>query len=134
MTDEGAKSTAINEVRNAYEHLMSTFASGDPDEYFACFHQDASFLFPGEPLLEPRSAYRSVWSGWQREGIQFTEVVADDVRVRVFGDTAVVTHRIATTVSAGGTATVDHERESIIFTRTARRWLAVHEHLSPAST
>jgi len=53
------------------------------------------------------------------------------VRVRVFGDTAVVTHRIATTVDAGGETTVDHERESIIFARMAGQWLAVHEHLSP---
>lgn len=130
MTERGAVSMATREVREAYEQLMNAFASGDSDEYFACFHQDASFLFPGEPLLEPRSTYRSAWSRWRSEGIRFTDVVADDVRVRVFGDTAVVTHRIATTVNASGRATIDRERESIIFARTAGRWLAVHEHLS----
>jgi uncharacterized protein (TIGR02246 family) len=134
MNDEGAKSMSIGQVREAYEQLMSAFASGDPDTYFACFHEDASFLFPGEPQLEPLSAYRSAWSRWQREGIRFTDVVTDDVRVRLFGDTAVVTHRVATTISAGGKATVDRERESIIFARTGGRWLAVHEHLSTAET
>lgn len=131
MTDECGESMATREVRQAYERLMNAFASGDPNEYFACFHEDASFLFPGEPLLEPRSAYRSAWSRWEREGVRFTDVVADDVRVRAFGDTAVVTHRIATTVNAREKATVDRERESIIFARSADRWLAVHEHLSP---
>lgn len=131
MTNEGVTSVAIHEVRQAYEQLMNSFSSGDSDEYFACFHQDASFVFPDEPLLEPRSTYRSAWSRWQREGVRFTDVVADDVRVRVFGDTAVVTHRIATTVNVRGKTTVDRERESIIFARLAGRWLAVHEHLSP---
>ena len=131
MTDENALSMAIREVQEAYEQLMNSFASGDSDEYFACFHQDASFVFPDEPLLEPRSTYRSAWSRWRSEGVLFTDVVADDVRVRVFGDTAVVTHRIATTVNVRGKTTVDRERESIIFARMAGRWLAVHEHLSP---
>ena len=131
MTDEKALSMAIREVQEAYEQLMNSFASGDSDEYFACFHHDASFVFPDEPLLEPRSAYRSAWSRWRSEGVLFTDVVADDVRVRVFGDTAVVTHRIATTVNVSGNTAVDRERESIIFARMAGRWLAVHEHLSP---
>lgn len=131
MSDERAVSRAIREVREAYEQLMNAFADGDTDRYFACFHEDSWFVFPGEPVLEPRSTYRSAWSRWRDEGIRFTDVVADDVRMRVFGETAVVTHRIATTVTARGKATVDRERESIIFARTDGRWLAVHEHLSP---
>ena len=131
---EGGESMATSEVQEAYEQLMNAFAGGDLDEYFACFHEDASFLFPSEPLLEPRSAYRSAWSRWEREGVRFTDVVADDVRIRVFGSTAVVTHRIATTVTAGGKTTAERERESIIFASTAGRWLAVHEHLSQADT
>lgn len=132
MTDESSTSVALGHVREAYDRLMNAFTKGAADEYFACFHEDASFVFPGEPVLEPRAAYRSTWSRWEREGVRFTEVFADDVRIRVFGDTAVVTHRIATTVTTGGNPRVDHERESIIFARSAERWLAVHEHLSAA--
>jgi uncharacterized protein (TIGR02246 family) len=130
MTDQSAKSMAVRDVRGTYERLMNAFASGDSEEYFACFHQDASFLFPGQPLLEPRSTYHSTWSSWRSDGIRSTDVVADDVRVRVFGDASVVMHRVATTVDTGGETTVDHERESIIFVWAAGRWLAVHEHLS----
>jgi uncharacterized protein (TIGR02246 family) len=134
MTRAGTDPVTIREVRQAYEKLMNAFISADSNEYFECFHEDASFLFPGEPLLEPRSAYRSAWSRWQSDGVRFTDVVADDVRVHVFGDTAIVTHRIDTTVEDGGAATIDRERESLIFARTAGRWLVVHEHLSPADT
>jgi uncharacterized protein (TIGR02246 family) len=132
MIDGGAESSDTRAVREAYERLMNAFADGDPDGYFGCFHEDASFLFPGEPIMEPRSTYRSAWDRWEQEGVRFTDVVTEDVRVRVFGDTAVVTHRIASTVEAGGQTTVERERESIVFARAAGRWLAVHEHLSRA--
>lgn len=125
---------AAKQVRNAYERLMSAFTGASTDAYFDCFHDDASFVFPGEPVLDSRAAYRSTWSRWQREGVRFTNVVTDDVRIRVVGSTAVVTHSIQTTVDADGKTTVDRERESIVFSNVDGRWLAVHEHLSPADT
>ena len=110
---------------------MSAFASADTDRYFDCFHEDASFVFPGEPVLDSRDSYRSTWSRWHQEGLRFTDVVADDVRIRVMGAMAVVTHRIETTVVADGKTSVDRERETIVFSNIGGRWLAVHEHLSP---
>jgi len=131
MTSEARQADAIAQVREAYDRLMSAFASGSTDEYFACFHEDASFLFPGEVLLEPRSAYQEAWSRWEQEGVRFWDVVADDIRVRVLGDTAVVTHRVRTGVVDDSDASVHRERETIVFSRMGGRWLAVHEHLSP---
>jgi uncharacterized protein (TIGR02246 family) len=118
---------AVAEVRVAYDRLMTAFVAGNAEAYFACFHEDASFYFAGDPLLEPRSAYEAAWKTWEREGIPFTDVVADDVRIRVFGSTAVVTHivRQASAEQDGG-----RERESIVFARVEGEWLAVHEHLS----
>ena len=134
MTEDNAGAMDIVYVRAAYDRLMDAFAGGNTADYFACFHEDASFIFPSEELLESRSTYESAWSRWQGEGVQFTDVVADDVRVRVVGDTAVVTHRLHTTVLSDGASNVDRERESIIFSRVGGRWLAVHEHLSPEPT
>jgi ketosteroid isomerase-like protein len=119
--DRSVDLEAVSQVRAAYDRLMSAFARGDTNEYFDRFHEDASFVFPD----------RSTWSRWQREGLRFTDVVADDVRVRVIGATAVVTHRIETTVVADGKASVDRERETIVFSEVGGRWLVVHEHLSP---
>jgi len=130
MGSEG-DTAAISLVREAYDRLMGAFSSADTDEYLECFHADASFVFPGESVFDSRDAYRSAWLRWQREGVRFTDVVADDIRVRVIGTTAVVTHRIQTTVEAEGETSVDRERETIVFSNVDGRWLAVHEHLSP---
>lgn len=122
---------ALVEVRAAYDRLMDAFARASTDEYFDCFHEDASFVFPGEAVLDSRDAYRSTWSRWQDEGVRFEDVIADDIRIRVIGTTAVVTHSIQTTVVAEGSSSVERERETIVFSNVGDRWLAVHEHLSP---
>lgn len=120
----------LAQVRAAYNRLMDAFAGAHTEDYFDCFHEDASFVFPGEPVLDSRAAYRATWARWREEGIRFTDVAADDIRIRVVGQTALVTHSIQTTVVAEGTTSVDRERESIVFTNVSGRWLAVHEHLS----
>lgn len=127
----GEPDEALVEVRAAYDRLMDAFARASTDEYFDCFHEDASFVFPGEPVLDSRAAYRSTWSRWQEEGVRFEDVIADDIRIRVIGTTAVVTHSIQTTVVAEGSSSVERERETIVFANGGDRWLAVHEHLSP---
>ena len=129
MGDQG-DAAVIATVRAAYDRLMRAFASADADEYFDCFDADASFVFPGESVLDSREAYRASWLRWQREGVRFTDVVANDVRVRVIGGTAVVTHRVQTTVESQGETSVDRERETLVFSNVDGRWLAVHEHLS----
>jgi uncharacterized protein (TIGR02246 family) len=129
MGNEG-DTADISLVREAYERLMRAFSSADTDAYFECFHAGASFVFPGESVFDSRDTYRSAWLRWQREGVRFNDVVADDVRVRVIGGTAVVTHRIRTSMDADGEANVDRERETIVFSNVGGRWLAVHEHLS----
>ncbi|HET7928388.1 MAG TPA: SgcJ/EcaC family oxidoreductase [Actinomycetota bacterium] len=131
---DGGDAALISSVREAYDRLMRAFASADTDEYFDVFHPGASFVFPGESVLDSRDAYRAAWLQWQREGVRFTDVVADDVRVRVIGGTALVTHRIRTTVEAQGQTIVDRERETIVFSNVGGRWLAVHEHLSADNT
>jgi ketosteroid isomerase-like protein len=56
-----------------------------------------------------------------------------DTVVQVLGDTAVLTHRVRTTVATHEGEDVLHERETIVFARQDDgRWLGVHEHLSPA--
>lgn len=122
---------ALAEARAAYDRLMDAFVRASTDEYFDCFHKDASFVFPGEPVLDSRAEYRATWSRWQDEGVRFENVIADDIRIRVIGTTAVVTHSIQTKVVAEGSSSVERERETIVFANVGDRWLAVHEHLSP---
>lgn len=121
----------VARVREAYERLMTAFANADTETYFGCFHEDATFFFPDEPLVGSLEAYRSLWSTWEAEGVRFVDVVTEDVRIQVVGATAVVTHRIDTTVSTPDSTSVDHERETLVFSEIDGRWLGVHEHLSP---
>lgn len=127
--------SAVEEVRRAADELVAAFARGDLDAYFACFADDATFLFPTTGALLPTTeAYRREWSRWQEEtGFAVLGCTTADTVVRVHGDAAVLTHRVRTTTNERGVVAELDERETIVFCRQADgRWLAVHEHLSAA--
>ena len=127
--------TPEDDVRRAAEALVSAFGRGDLDAYFACFADDATFLFHTiDRLLPSTDDYRREWARWANED-RFRVVACDttDTVIRAFGDWAVLTHRVRTTVATDDGESVLEERETIVFARSGDgRWLAVHEHLSPA--
>ncbi len=127
--------TEVEEVRRAADTLVAAFGRGDLDAYFDCFSTDATFLFHSTDALLPSTAdYRVEWARWEDEqGFAVLDCATSDTDVRLHGDTAVLTHRVRTTVRASGATSVLLERETIVFSRQDDgRWLAVHEHLSPA--
>jgi uncharacterized protein (TIGR02246 family) len=122
------------EVRRAAEALVAAFGRGDLEAYFDCFAGDATFLLhTTDRLLASREDYRQEWARWAAEdGLRVLGCTTTDTLVRVLGGTAVLTHRVHTTVATVEGEAVLDERETIVFTRQADgRWLAVHEHLSP---
>lgn len=127
--------TAEDEVRRAAAALVSAFGSGDLDAYFACFAEDATFLFhTTDRLLTSTEDYRREWERWVSEdGFRVLGCATADTVVQMLEDTAVLTHRVRTTVATHEGESGLHERETIVFSRQDDgRWLAVHEHLSPA--
>jgi uncharacterized protein (TIGR02246 family) len=123
------------EVRAAAERLVAAFGSGRLEEYFACFADDASFVFHNtSERLNSVGAYRQLWDRWVREdGFRVNGCTSSAVRVQVLGDAAVWIHDVVTDVETSAGAETLHERETIVFARQGDgRWLAVHEHLSPA--
>jgi ketosteroid isomerase-like protein len=126
--------SAEEEVRAAAAALVSAFGSGDLDTYFASFADDATFLFHGtDRLLTSTADYRREWARWAADdGFAVLGCATADTVVQVLGDSAVLTHRVRTTVATHQGESVLRERESIVFARRDGRWLAVHEHLSPA--
>ena len=123
------------EVRAAAERLVAAFGSGRLDDYFACFADDAIFVFYTTPdRLESVGAYRQLWDRWvQEDGFRVTGCTSSDVRVQLLGDAAVWVHDVVTDVVTHAGAETLRERETIVFARQGDdRWLAVHEHLSPA--
>ncbi|RZU32138.1 YybH family protein [Blastococcus saxobsidens] len=125
--------SAVEEVHRAAAELVAAFGRGDLDGYFACFADDATFLFPTTGALLPSTdAYRREWSRWQDDtGFAVLACTTTDTVVQVHGDAAVLTHRVRTTTSERGVVSELDERETIVFCRQDDgRWLAVHEHLS----
>jgi ketosteroid isomerase-like protein len=123
-----------DEVRRAAAALVGAFGSGDLDAYFGSFADDATFLFhTTDRLLTSTDEYRREWARWAAEdGFNVLDCSTEDTLIQLFGNTAVLTHRVRTTVSTREGTERLHERETIVFTRRGGRWLAVHEHLSPA--
>ncbi|MGH2640870.1 MAG: YybH family protein [Actinomycetota bacterium] len=127
---------STSEVRAAAARLMEAFSSGDEEGYFDCFHPDATFLFHGVDPIGSRDDYRALVRSWKDEhGFQVLSSTSLDADVAVFGDAAVLTHRVTTTQRWDGEEATLQERESIVFQRQPDgAWLAIHEHLASDET
>ncbi|MFB1633128.1 nuclear transport factor 2 family protein [Pseudomonas sp. AP-1] len=119
------------QVRQAAADLVEAFASNDTARYFACFSEDATFMFHTlpQPLLS-RRAYEDLWAQWQAEGFAVLACRSSNVHVSLQGDVAVFMHDVATHIRMADQEHQLAERETIVFRRQGERWLACHEHLS----
>ena len=119
-------------VAGAADRLVAAFGRHDTDAYFAAFAPDATFIFHNHPeVLANRAAYRALWQDWESSlGFRVLDCKSSARDIKVYGDTAIFTHRVETRAMFGGEAVTSHERETIVFRRDGGQWLAVHEHLS----
>ncbi len=125
-----ADETAILAAADA---CVAAFGRHDRDAYFACFADDATFIFHTTPsVLASRQAWVDEWDRLVAEdGFQVLSCSSSDRRVQRVGDVAVFSHRVATTAQFGGEQVESDERETIVFRRDPNgQWLAFHEHLS----
>lgn len=123
-------------VLSAAAALVGAFARHDRQAYFAAFAEEASFLFYNlDRTLEGRAAYEAEWALWEtRDGFRVLSCRSTERKVQLVGEVAIFTHAVETELSVGGETVTNNERETIVFSRDpAGRWLAVHEHLSPAA-
>ena len=123
------------QVLEAARNLVAAFSRTDTEAYFAAFSEDATFIFHTWPQpLFTRDAYREVWNGWVRDGLQILECHSSDAHVSLQSDeVAVFSHAVETKVRIQGEESSSRERETIVFRRDQQGcWLATHEHLSPA--
>ena len=123
--------------------LAAIFAAEQLVETITIVGAPGTFIAPGGVMfytyperLESVQEYRDVWRQWEREsGFRVLDCRSSNRRVDVYGTSAVFTHDVLTTVEntdecSEPVQTVTSERETIVFARFDRRWLAVHEHLS----
>jgi ketosteroid isomerase-like protein len=123
-----------DDVSAAAERLVTAFAEGRLEDYFACFAADATFVFHTTPdRLESRDAYRRLWREWEQEDdFRVVSCTSSNPLVTPLGEeVAVFVHDVATTVSTSAGVESLRERETIVFARREGEWVGVHEHLSP---
>ena len=125
---------AAEEVMRAAEAIVTAYGAHDTEAYFASFHPDATFVFHTSPeRLGSTAEFRAEWERWEREdGLRVLSCRSFDQHVQVWGEVAVFSHTIESTVRTAEGEESSTERETIVFARRPDgRWLAVHEHLSP---
>ncbi|WP_433833155.1 YybH family protein [Actinoplanes sp. CA-015351] len=124
--------TSPLEAANA---LIDAFGRHDTEAYFASFAADATFVFHTHVRpLRSRSDYEQLWYAWEQDGFRVLGCESTDQHVQMLtSDIAIFTHRVRTLARTGDVEETAEERETIVFQkRDGGRWLAVHEHLSPA--
>ncbi len=126
LTAEAAEALA------AVDAIITHFGNHERDAYFAGFAPEATFLFYTTPdRVESRAAYEQLWDEWEKEaGFHVLSCSSSNRRIQVFGDTAVFSHDVDTTLTMEGVTESVTERESIILERRNGAWLGIHEHLS----
>ncbi len=127
-----------SEVLAAADDLVAAFADGRTDDYFASFAPGATFVFHTTARrLASVDEYREQRRAWEADDAFRVLACASSDRLvqRVGGDVAIFLHDVETRVSTREGEQTLHERETIVFERerATGRWLAVHEHLSPAA-
>lgn len=132
-TAGGADEIGAAEPLAAADRIIADFGANRVDAYFAGFAPEATFLFHTEPeRLESRDDYRRLWDAWVSDsGFEVRGCRSTNRRIQVFGDVAVFTHDVATTVYADGELADSSERETIVLQRREAGWVCIHEHLSP---
>jgi ketosteroid isomerase-like protein len=121
------------EVLRAAAVLVAAFGEHRTADYFAAFAPEATFVFHDAPApLPDRAAYEAEWAAWEADGFRVEGCETSDTAVQLVAPgVAVLTHAVRTTLAGAEEPTT--ERETIVFRREDDgRWLAVHEHLSPA--
>ena len=125
-----------DEVLSAAARLVAAFASFDREAYFTAFHAGADFIFYNSiATFRDRASYERAWDDWTSEGWRVLSCESRGGVVKVLdNDNAIFTHEVRTTLGPPDRPIELHERETIVFSRSASGWLAVHEHLSPWPT
>jgi len=128
--------TSIDQVLSTAAKIVADFGAHETKNYFSNFSKEATFIFHSHPVrLESRSAYEMLWSSWEsQDGFRVHSCKSTNQLVQLFGDDmAVFTHDVETTAEFGGEQSTVFEKETIVFSLESGSWIAVHEHLSPAS-
>lgn len=120
---------------SAAQRLIEAFARHDDKAYFAAFAPKASFIFyTTGAVLNSRADYERLWQEWEQDlGFHVLSCESSNQTVQLLGEVGIFHHMVHTRLQTHDGQLELEERETIVFAyQTDNRWLAVHEHLSPA--
>lgn len=129
--------SASNDVKKAAADLVGHFGASRVSEYFQCFSESADFIFyTHTERLQSRKAYEDLWKTWEAEmNFKILSCTSSDQNIRMVSDVvAIFTHNVSTDVSTNDGVDTVSERETIVFESIDGSWIAIHEHLSPATS
>ena len=133
--DDRQAAGAAAEALAAAQAIVAAFGANRVDEYFACFHPDATFdLLRTPSVLASRAEYRAESARWVEDGFEVVSCTSSDQCVRVFGTLAVFTHHVSARACGRRPARrrLASARRSVLARDDDGAWLAVHEHVSLA--
>ena|ERR687898_2342334 len=105
------------QVLEAADRLVAAFGEGRIEDYFACFHPEATFIFyTTDRRLESTMERRLLLDRLAREDpFRVLECLSRERRVQGLGDGAVFTSDVETHISTRSGKKTLHEREIIVF-------------------
>ena len=116
-----AASNTEQAVRQLFDSLVSAYAKNDATVPARILADDATFTNRLGEVMTKEQRLAEIKPG----GIQFDSYTADDVNVRVYGDTAVVTNRSSVTGKRGDQDISGQYRVTSIFVKKGGNWQLV---------
>ena len=118
----------------AANEIVTAFGQHDTTAYFNLFETEAQFVFyTHHKKLDSRADYENLWTEWETQhGFKVMHCESRNQELKVYGEIALFTHDVLTTVQWDGETNCLEEAETILLKRNAQnQWLAIYEHLSP---
>ena len=114
-------------VLRAEDQITEAIAKGDADTLEKLWAPDYTFINPAGMLLTRDRRLRLMRSGvWKPDSY-----TRDDIRIRVFGNTAVVTYHAIEIGSMRGTGIPPERRGTTVWVKRAGTWQAVAQETTP---
>lgn len=117
------------DIRTVASRLLSPRSSPHP-KYDPQELEEAEVTVPRMPVMSKHDALGFVRSG----RMKFQRYQTSNLKVRIYGDAAVVSGRLERTRTLNGTAVEDNWRFTKVYVRRDQRWQVVSFHCSEANS
>ena len=124
QTDPGKSEAAI---RQSIKELSVALGANNVSKLESLFADEYAFINPNGVLLTRSQSLESIQNG----SVKFTSFNLEDLQIRIYGDTAVVTARATVKMTDRGTERVGISRNTMVFTIRDGAWRLVASQATP---